>query len=301
MMQGVGVRLTDYGARLISLERGDSGLRVTGLAAGPRDEVVTAFLAQNRPSASEYRVVVGLGPGDYLTSTFQGEPGMSPDDIRSQLRWELEQKILTPPSEYNFDFLVAGDHGFGFAGRRKRISDAVQSWGGAITDVEPVALYNACETLAGLGDGVSALVAIESEGITVVVVSGKLLVSLDSVIYRDQGISTILAGLDQKQISEISGEETSRLFEYIRESIDRVTSFGGDSYNPTPRNMILAGTGMYVPDIPALLEKRYSIAPVLSDPFSVIHQDIGSQYPALFGMGGAFLTGFGLALRALEG
>ncbi len=303
MIYAVGVRLTDYGARIISLQRGNDGLVVNGLAAGPRDEIVSSFLAREElaNNRADVRVVVGLGPGDFLTAAFRGESRMSPDEIRSQLRWELEQKIISPTADYNFDFLIAGDRGFGFAGRRKHIADASRSWGRSIIDVEPVSLFNGCESIIGLGETTTALVCIESEGITVVIVSRGVPVSMDSVVYRDQGISTVLASLDRAQISEIGKDESARLFEYVRESIDRVTSFGGDIHNPTPQKIILAGAGMYVKSIPELMEKRYSILPLPSDPFSVLLKDVSREYPEYTGMGGAFTTGFGLALRALEG
>jgi hypothetical protein len=302
MIYAVGVRLTDYGARIISLQRGADGLMVKGLAAGPRDEIVSTFLAREElaDNGADVRVVIGLGPGDFLTSSFRSESRMSPDEIRSQLRWELEQKIISPSADYNFDFLVNGDRGFGFAGRRKRVANASQSWSRTIIDVEPVSLFNGCESITGLGETTTALVCIESEGITVDIVSRGVPVSMDSVVYRDQGISTVLASLDRTQISDMGKDESARLFEYIRESLDRVTSFGGDIHNPTPQKIILAGAGMYVKSIPELMEKRYAILPLPSDPFSVLLKNASREYPEYTGMGGAFTTGFGLALRALE-
>jgi len=300
MPRGVGVRLTDYGVRIVRLEKTGDDIAVVGLDAGPREEVLAPLGPGDEASGEEGAVVFGLGPGDFLTASQTAESSTGQDDIQVRLRWELEQKILSPPDEYNLDFLIVGDRGFGFAARRKRVDEAARSREGALTDVEPVALFNGIETSGELSEACTAVIAIESEGITVVIAEGKLPVFMDSVVYRDQGISTVLAGLNETQIAEIGEEESARLFGYARESIDRVTSFGGNEGLPTPERIILAGAGAYAGAFPAMIEQQYGVTPVRSDPFRSVTGGRDGLSDELTGMSSAFTTVFGLAFRAME-
>lgn len=299
MADGIGVRLTGYSSRIIKLSRSGDDLTLTELAAGSADANMTTF-AGGGMEVADAVVVFGLGPGDFLSATMPVGETDDPGNVQEQLRWELEQKMVSDPGGYNIDFTVVGGNGFAFAGQRQRIDAMMSPDATVIADVEPVALFNCCEAAGLTGEGTALLLAVESEGITAVVIHDGLPVVMDAVVYRDQEVSTALAGFDRYKIAALERESAERLSGYLRESIERVTSLGDNGGVYTPDRIVLAGTGAYVPLIPESLEEQYGMTPQLVDPFDLTVNDAGDIHPELAGMGTAFTTSFGLALRALE-
>ena len=225
---------------------------------------------------------------------------MDDSEIQKQLTWEVERKIISDASSYNFDFSIIGDTGFVFAGRKKLISDISSLAGEVMADVEPVALFNGCEGAGEISDGTVMLISIEAEGISSVVVTGEMPVSMESFPIIEDEISSVLEGLDIEGISNIDSSIIERLTGYVFESIERLTSFGENKGNPTPEQFILAGSGVYSVDISDMIEKKYEITARNSDPFASLSNDIKDINPDLSGLSAAFTTCFGLALRAME-
>ena len=300
MAQGVGVRYNANGIRVLKVEGSDEGMKVTGIAAGLPGKSLGSFAADHGFSIEDSTVAFGLGPGDFLTSSVKREEGMDDSEIQDHLRWEIEKKIISDISEYNFDFAIIGDTGFVFAGRRKLINEMIETEGKVLTDVEPVALFNGCEGAGEIGDGTIMFISVEAEGISSVVVEGGMPSAMESFIMREDEISSVLPGLDQEGISKIDDSVVERLADYAFESIKRLTSFGENKENPTPERVVLAGGGVYTGELAVTIEKKSGIATVISDPFATLINDVKDIHAEFAGMSAAFTTCFGLALRAME-
>ena len=300
MAQGVGVRYNANGIRVLKVEDSDEGMKVTGIAAGLPGESLSSFTDDHGFSIEGSTVVFGLGPGDFLTSSVKREEGMDDSEIQDHLRWEIEKKIISDISEYNFDFAIIGDTGFIFAGRKKLINEMIKTDGKVITDVEPVALFNGCEGAGEIGDGTIMFISVEAEGISSVVVEGAMPSAMESFIVREDEISSVLPGLDQEGISKVNDSVVERLSDYVFESIKRLTSLGENKENPTPERVVLAGGGVYTGELAVTIEKKSGIATAISDPFASAINDVKDIHPEFAGMSAAFTTCFGLAIRAME-
>ena len=300
MAQGVGISYNADGARILKIERSDEGLSITGIAAGLPGENLEALISENEISLDDSSIAFGLRPGDFLTSSIKREEGMDDSEIREHLRWEIERKIISDAAEYNFDYSIIGDTGFVFAGRKKLIGEVISSIGDVFTDVEPVALFNGCEGAGEINDGIVMLTSIEASGISSVVVEGGMPVAMESFLIKEDELSSSLAGLNQEDLSNIDTSTVERLAGYVFESINRLTSLGENSENPTPEKLILAGSGVYAGELADLVEKKSSLPAVISNPFVSIINDIEETNPGLAGKNAAFTSCFGLALRAME-
>jgi len=300
LAQGVGVRYNANGIRVLKVDDSDEGMKVTGIAAGLPGESLSSFTEDNGFSIEGSTVVFGLGPGDFLTSSVKREEGMDDSEIQDHLRWEIEKKIISDISEYNFDFAIIGDTGFVFAGRKKLINEMIKTESKVITDVEPVALFNGCEGAGEIGDGTIMFISVEAEGISSVVVEGGMPSAMESFIVREDEISSVLPGLNQEGISKVNDSVVERLSDYVFESIKRLTSLGENNENPIPERVVLAGGGVYTGELAVTIEKKSGIATAISDPFASSINDVKDIHPEFAGMSAAFTTCFGLAIRAME-
>ena len=188
MAQGVGIKYNSNGVRILKVEKAGDDLKIIDIAAGSSGESLDSFIADHNFSLEDVPVAFGLGSGDFLSSCIKREDGMDDTDIKDQLRWEIERKIISDPSEYNFDFALIGDTGFAFAGRKKLINEMKSSIGKILVDVEPVALFNGCKSTGEIGKGITMLISIEAEGISSVVVE-KLVPSKDNVAFKTSRFS----------------------------------------------------------------------------------------------------------------
>lgn len=300
MAQGVGIRYSTKGLRVLKVESTGEGIKVTGIAAGLPGESLNSFAADHGFSIEDSTIAYGLGPGDFLTSCIKREEGMDDSDVQDHLRWEIEKKIISDISEYNLDFAIIGDTGFVFAGRKKLINEMIKTDGEVLTDVEPVALFNGCEGAGEIGDGTIMFISVEAEGVSSVVVEGGMPSAMESFIVIEDEISSVLPGLNQEGISKIDNSVVERLADHAFESIKRLTSFGENKENPTPERVVLAGGGVYTGELAVTIEKKSGIATAISDPFASLINDVKDIHPEFAGMSAAFTTCFGLALRAME-
>ena len=300
MAQGVGIRYNSNGVRILKVEKANDGLKVTDIAAGLPGESFDSFIADHDFSLEDASVAFGLGPGDFLSSCIKREDGMDDTEIKDQLRWEIEREIISDPSEYNFDFAITGNTGFAFAGRKKLINEIISTTGKVLTDVEPVALFNGCESTGELGDGITMLTSVEAEGISSIVVEKGLPAAIESFLIKETEISSVMSGLDQVGISKIDNPTVERLAGHVFESINRLTSFGENKKRTTPDKLVLAGSGVYTGKLVDMVKDRYGITTAISDPYASLINDVKDINSELAGMGAAFTSCFGLALRAME-
>ena len=175
MPQGVGVRYNSNGVRILKLEQVKEGLKVSGIAVGMPSGSLDSFMNEQGISTADAPVAFGLGPGDFITASIRHEEGMDDSEMREQLQWEIERKLISDPSEYNFDSAMVNDIGFMFAGRKKIIAEMIQSDIEFFTDVEPIALYNGCESAGEMSGEKVMLVSVEAEGVSSVVVEGGVM------------------------------------------------------------------------------------------------------------------------------
>jgi len=300
LAQGIGVRYNANGIRVLKVESVDEGMKVTGIAAGLPGDSLSSFTADHGFSIEDSTVAFGLGPGDFLLSSVKREEGMDDPEVQDHLLWEIEKKIIFDISEYNLDFNIIGDTGFVFAGRKKLINEINRTDGKVITDVETVALFNGCERTGETGVGTVMLMSVEAEGISSVVAEGDIPSAMESFIVREDEIISVVPGLDREGISKIDSSVVERLADYAFESIKRLTSFGENKENPTPERLVLAGGGVYTGELAVMIEKKSGIATAVSNPFASLINDVKDIHPEFAGMGAAFTTCFGLALRAME-
>ncbi len=301
MAQGIGVRCGAHGVRVLGIEREADNLKVTAIAAGPSVAEIHEFVANHVETLEGARLAYGLGPGDFLTACIHREDGMDDDEIRDQLRWEIERKVISDINDYSTDFLLIDDVGFVFAGRKKLISFLGSASSESVyIDVEPVAVLNGCEAAGEFGDETVILVSVEAEGISSIVLDKGIPQAIDSFPIDEDEHSPVLAGQDRAVLENMRIDGDDRLFRELYGSVERITSFGANSNNPTPRRIVLTGPGAYAKSLITLLKDRYSIPVVASDPFSTFSNDTGDISPELAGLSAAYTSCLGLALRAME-
>ena len=300
MPHGVGVRYNSNGVRILKLEKVEEGLKVSGIAAGIPSGGLDSFINEQGISLDDSPVAFGLGPGDFITASIRREEGMDDTGMQEQLQWEIERKLISDFSDYNFDIAMVNDNGFIFAGRKKIISEMIQSDLEFFTDVEPIALYNGCENAGEITGETLMLVSIEAEGISSVVIESGIPSAIESFPINVEEIASVLPSLDSDGMAKIDVSIVERLAEHVLGSINRLTSFGENKDNPTPEKLVLAGGGVYAGELADMIGKKSDIATSISDPFSSLINDVNEIKPELSGMSAAFTTCFGLALRAME-
>jgi len=297
--QGIGVRYTASGARVLGLERSEGGYRVTGVAAGPPGESVEAFLRENGFQLPDAVVACGLCPGDFLSAFVTADEGSGDFDRAEHLRWEIERKMISAPSEYSVDFAVA-DLGFVFAARKDRIRGLRGTLTGFVTDVEPVALYNGCDTAGEIKEGRFSLVAVEAEGISTVLLDNGELMGMESFPIREEDLLAVIPRLDVEGMKGLDDSASERLAEYALESVNRMSLRGFGEDGGSLDGIVVAGGGVYVGELPSLIETKSGVKTTVSNPFSALAGGPEETDSGAVEMSAAFTTCFGLAVRALE-
>ena len=299
MSQGIGVRYTASGVRVLGLVQSDEGIKITGIATGLPEGSLETFITQNGFPLEDSVVACGLCPGDFLSAFIKQDHGMDNMDFTDQLKWEIERKMISEPSDYFTDFSAAG-LGFVFAGRKSFIEEFKGSLGKLVTDVEPVALYNGCESAGEIFNNTVMLLSVEAEGISSVLLKEGELITMESFPVREDALSPVLAGLDMKGMKDIDSSATERLSDYALESINRIKSYCEGEGKGAPDSIIIAGGGVYIGELAGKIEKKSGITTTVSEPFASIPDENKSQYPEFAEKSAAFTTCFGLAARALE-
>jgi len=294
---GIGVRYSARGARIIELEHSEEKYVVTGMATGHPGENLESFIAASGLSLSNGTIACGLCPGDYISALVVPDESMEPLDIRDQLDWEINRKMISDHGDYMIDYAIS-DIGFAFAALKSRIKRIKGSLGRVITDVETVALFNGCDAAGEIGSGVTFLVSVEAEGISSVLLDQGELVAMESYAVREDELAAVIPVLDRVNMNGTEKEVADRLAGYVMESYRRVTGKGG--HDMTPDSIVLAGGGVYIGDLSEIVGNRTGVATAVSNPFASVSGDIQSKYPDLSGMSAAFTTCFGLAVRALD-
>lgn len=307
MSQGIGIRYNEHGVRLLSLDKSDKKLRINGIAAGIPEETVKPFLESKVSSDENTSMTIGLGPGDFLSSSMTRDDEMSGKDMMDHLRWEIEQKIISNPEDYIYDFFITDTIGCVFTGHSKLIEkqkSLLPAPGSTIknifTDVEPVALYNGSEGSGDIGADTIMLVSLEAEGISSLVIDRDSLCALESFVIQEEDLCAVLPGLDLLGMEQTGTGITERLSDHVMDSIKRLTSLGDYKDKPSPKQLVLSGGGVYIGKLAEIVGDKSGIPTVISDPLKLLLPKIKEDQPELSGMGAAFTTCFGLALRALE-
>jgi len=260
---------------------------------------VETFLRDNGFQLSDAVVACGLCPGDFLSAFITGEEGSGDIDKAEHLRWEIERKMISAPSEYSVD-LAAADLGFVFAGRKDRIRGLRGTLTDFVTDVEPVALYNGCDAAGEIKEGRVSLVAVEAEGISTVLLNDGELIGMDSFPIREESLLAVVPALDTEGMKELEESASERLAEYALESVNRMSLRGFGEDGKSLDGIVVAGGGVYVGELPSLIEAKSGVKTTVSNPFSVFAGEPEETGSGVVGMSAAFTTCLGLAVRALE-
>ncbi|MBA7578746.1 hypothetical protein ES708_20611 [subsurface metagenome] len=300
MAQWIGIRYTENGVRILGLVQADDGFEITGIAAGSPGNNLKGFLEERGFSLEDSAIVCGLCPGDFISATIQREDSMDEDDVKSQLRWEIERKMISDPNDYTLDFALSKIAGFVFAAKKSLIQQMTDTLENVVIDVEPISLYNGCEISGAIGDGSIMLVSAEAEGISSVIIDNGSLRALESIPIRDESLNFVLADKDQ-EIPENEDTDTSdKLSGYIVESVKRLTSLGDDKSKATPESIALVGGGVYTGKLANKITEKTGISTAIFNPFTDMIKDVESNQPELADMSAAFATCFGLAVRAID-
>lgn len=301
MPQGIGIRYSRDGIRILKVEMtGDGGFRIVGLTAGKNEGRLDEFSGTQGIELGEAPCAIGLAPGDFIGASFQREEEMDDSEMDEQLGWEIERKLISPPSAYIFDRVMVNDTGFIFAGRANLLDGVLGSGIGYFVDVEPVALYNGCERCGETTGGSVILTSVEAEGITTVAVENGVPVAMESFPIHVEEIAGVLPILDRKGIETIDDSIIERLVEHVYDSVVRLTGRAEGSGRVSPERLVVAGGGAYIGNIVEKIGSKTGLTAVLSDPFASASNDMREVHEELSGMGAAFTTCFGLALRAME-
>lgn len=307
MTQGIGVRYNEQGVRLLSVIRSEKSLKITGLAAGPPEETLEFFLKSKITIPGNTSITIGLKPGDFIFSSMMCEEEMTGKEMEDHLRWEIEKKIISDPSDYAFDFFITDATGYVFAGRKDIIeeekslfSDKRSSLAHIITDVETVALYNGSEGAGEVGMDTVMLISVEAEGISSLVIDRGALVALESFPIQEEDLRLVLPGLDREGLNHINTATIQRLAGYIEQSVKRLTSYGDYKDKPTLKRFVLSGGGAYCGNLAEVVSKMTGIPVTISNPLKPRLTEVPESQAELVRMSAAFTSCFGLALRALE-
>jgi hypothetical protein len=300
LVRGIGIRYSEQGIRALALERTAGVISVTGLAAGPADGDVDAFLQEHGLADPEAGIAVGLGPGDFLSAYLYREEGMSDRDVEELLRWELGRKMLIPWYEHTISFALVGGAGFIFAGRKELVKGFRSPSGKAyIVDVEPIAIYNGCEGTGELDDRPTVLVSAEAEGISTVLLEDRSPFALEGFAAPQEELIGVLPGLDFDGTLMHDEKAVMEFVKYISESLSRLAMRGKGYGRKFPERMILSGGGACLNGIARAAEEKTGIETVVSDPFMSLKVEMAVEAPRLADMGAAFTACLGLALRAM--
>ncbi len=300
MAQGIGVRFNKSGVRVLKLEKSEDGIKIEAVSAGLPGETFQSFLDSTDIAFDDAAVAFGLGPGDFLSSSLPHRDGLDDDDFKEQLRWEIGRKIVSDPSEYNYDYLFSGDRGYVFAGRKNLIAELNGYSENALIDVEPVALLNGCESAGELSDGITMLVSIEAGGISSAIIENGIPLKIDSYLINEPEIASVMTGLNLEKVSHMDDELVKKLARHVFNTVNRLTSFAENKENPAPDKLVLNGMGVYAGNIVGMIEDKYGITVTVSNPFNGLLNDVADVNPEIGNVNAAFTACFGLAMRAME-
>jgi len=285
---------------MLKVEKNGGDLAITGIAAGKPGESLESFATEHGIELEGAMTAFSLGPGDFLCASIKQENETDNSQLEELLRWDIQQKILSDPGEFNFDFITIGDMKFSFAGQKKLIRKMAGSLSNTLIDVEPIALFNGYEGSEGIENTSVMLVSVEAEGISSIVIENGLPVSIESFSLNEDAINEVFSALDHDAMSRVDNATLERLADDVLESVNRLTSAGENKENPSPEHLVLAGAAVYAGDFKDIVENKTTIAPVVFNPFVPYMQDVKELHQELAEMGSAFTTCFGLALRAME-
>ena len=309
MRYGIGVRYSEQGVRLLKLDYSDKGLKITGVAAGQPLETISSFFNAADFDRSNTPIVLGLGPGHFISTYLTPEDGMSGSDIESHLTWQMEHKLISGPVGYKFDYFITDTIGCMFAGRQELLDSALSlfddlglSGESIVTDVESVALYNGSEGAGEIGTETIMLTSLEAEGISSLILENGSPSALETVAIEEESLINILPGLDQNGMNAVDDKTIERMAGYVIESLSRLTSFGEHDDKPTPRQIVLSGGGIYLGNgiIAERINEKTNIPTMISNPLKPLLTNVPEDQADLVTLSAAFTTCFGLALRALE-
>jgi hypothetical protein len=300
LAKSIGIRCSEKGFRALEIESSFLGISITRIGSSHIFEDCRAFL-NSHAFEENIPVAVGLVPGDFLSVTMKREEYMDNSDMENHLKWEIRQKMISDPSEYNYDFVVSKDVGFMFAGRKILMNSLGNTFGHVISDVEPVALLNGCEGAGETGKNTCLLISAEAEGISTVMLQNGNPVALESFPIKKGEYSEKMPGLHFDGSEKEDGKNAEELSGYIEDSLKRLSALCGDKTRPTPESIVLAGGGAYIDGLAIRLGNKIGIPVIVSDPFKSQKVYLTKNGSQLESMGAAFTTCFGLALRALEG
>ena len=296
MPQGIGVRYTAAGIRVIGLSRDGNDLTVTGVAAGEPGDGIAGFLADHGFAVDDAAVVIGLCPGDFISVFMDREPGLAEAETLDHLRWEIERKLVSDPGDYIVKSTAGDRIAFAFAGRRALIA-SLRGQANAVIDTDAVALYNGCESSGEIGEGVRVLVNVEPDGIVAVRIDDGALRTMEAAPLEGGGLAGQVAGLDADALRAMSLEAAENLVDGTVEAIARILAEGDSTV--AADGLVIAGSCVYLSEYVAILESRLDSPFTLSNPFAAF-PDLSDRFPAVAGLGAAFTTAYGLAVRALE-
>ncbi len=299
--RGIGVRYSENGMRALALERTEGALSISGIAAGPSEGNVYAFLQEYGLIHPEAGTAVGLGPGNFLSAYLNREEGMNEEDMEELLRWELGRKMLSPFEDHTVSFTIVEGTGFIFSGLRE-LARRFRSPSGysCIVDVEPIAMYNGCEGIGEIDNRPAALVSAEAEGISTVILEDGLPVALESFMIPSGGLSESLPGLMCDGDRDGDENEMMMFVKYISESLSRLAMRGKPYRKKFPERLIISGGGACMRGLAAAVAAKTGIETRISDPFMSPNVEMRVESSRLTGMGPAFTACYGLALRAME-
>ena len=309
MRYGIGVRYSEQGVRLLKLEYSDKGLKITGVAAGQPMETMSSFFNADDFDRDNTSIVIGLGPGNFISSYLIPEDGMDESDIETHLRWQIEHKLISGAEEYKFDYFITDTIGCMFAGRQDLLdtvlslfNDLGLSKENITTDVESVALYNGSEGAGEIGTETVMLTSIEAEGISSLVLGNGFPSALETVTFDEKSLLNILPGLDLNGMDDVDNNTIERMAGHVIESLSRLTSFGEYDDKPMPKQIVLSGGGVYLGNgnLAKRISEKTDIPTMTSNPLKPLLTEVPENQANLATLSAAFTTCFGLALRALE-
>ena len=296
MSQGIGVRYTAAGVRVIGLSRDGDDLTVTGITAGAPGDNLVEFLTENGFVVDDAAAVIGLCPGDFISVFMDREPALSDAEAGDHLRWEIERKLVSDPGDFIIKPTAGEKVAFAFAGRRSLIA-SLRDQVKAVIDTDAVALYNGCETSDEVGAGIRILVNVEPDGISAVRLDDGAPRDMEAVPHADDGLPGENAVLDADVLHAVPPETVDKLVDATVKVITRILGEGDSAV--AADGLIIAGSCVYMSEYVALLESRLECPLTVSNPFASF-PDLGDRFPAVADMGAAFTTAYGMAVRALE-
>ena len=299
MQQGIGIRYSSNGIRVVGLRKTETGIEIVSVASGAPARGIENFLTENGFTMENNPIVVGLCPGDFLSSCINGTAEMTLDEINEVLNWEINRKIISGVSEYSMDFLNLENSGMLFATRNNIITTIKGELPGAVIDVEPIALFNSWEASGYNNAEPVLLISAEAEGICSVAIENALPVSVESIAVQEKEISAALVELDYDSIYNQPNEVAERYLNYIRESILRLTSLGPDKTKITPSKILITGGAAYFGKPAKIIGNEFNIPAEIFDPFGKTVSGIDTLRHEYQELKSAFTTPAGFALRAM--